>query len=101
MTQGRTLIIVLVALVIAFGAGFTLRPAILPYSTSAVASPAANVPASSEPRGRPYFLAHVEEARRIVAGCRDGTVRGGECANAEQAVVKTEGRDRFKKFMGN
>lgn len=85
MTQGKTFIIVLVTLVIGFGAGFTLRPIIAP----------------AEPRGTQYFAANVDEARQIVAQCAEGSVRGDECANAEQAVTKAEGRERFKKFMGN
>jgi hypothetical protein len=48
-----------------------------------------------------YFTANLDEARRVVAGCRDGSVRGDECANAQQAVTEAEGRDRFKKFMGH
>src|SRR3546814_11825583 len=34
------------------------------------------------PRSSDYFAEHLEEARQVVAGCRDGTVRGDECANA-------------------
>ncbi|QTH22444.1 hypothetical protein HRJ34_02640 [Rhizorhabdus wittichii] len=102
MTQGKSFIIALVTLIIGFGAVFTLRPVIRPASAPAVvASPASAVSVSIEPRGKSYFAAHLEEARGIVAGCRDGSVRGDECANAEQAVVEAEGRDRFKKFMGH
>lgn len=97
MTQGKTLIIVLVALIIGFGAGFTLRPVILPIGQTAGLSPAA-VPA--EPRATQYFAAHLDEARQVVAGCQAGSVRGGECANAEQAVTEAEGKDRFRRFMG-
>lgn len=96
MTQGKTLIIVLVTLVIGFGAGFTLRPIIAPAEPSAAA-----ISAPAEPRGTQYFAAHLDEARQVVAQCAEGTVRGAECANAEQAVVEAEGRDRFKRFMGN
>jgi len=48
-----------------------------------------------------YFAAHLDEARQVVAQCAEGTARGDECANAEQAVIEAEGRERFKKFMGN
>ena len=102
MTRGRTLIIVLVTLTLGFGAGFALRPVIAPVGQTAAAAgplPAAKAPAA--PRGTQYFAAHLDEGRQIVAGCREGTVRGDECANAEQAVVEAEGRERFKKFMGN
>ena len=98
MTQGKTLIIVLVTLVIGFGAGFTLRPVILPIGQTAGLAPAA-VPA--EPRAAQYFAAHLDDARQVVAQCTEGTARGAECANAEQAVVEAAGRARFKKFMGN
>ena len=84
MSQGKTIIIVLVTLVIGFAAGFVLRPVISPIQpvdTVAVASPALAVPA--EARGTQYFVAHIDEARQVVAGCRDGSVRGGECATAE------------------
>ena len=61
----------IIVLVIGFGAGFVLRPVIV--RDSAVAE----------------SLTH------------EGTARGDECANAEQAVIEAEGRERFKKFMGN
>lgn len=102
MTQGRTLIIVLVTLIIGFGAGFVLRPVIVPArqtATVADAQPAAQV--SSAPRGTQYFAAHLDEARQIVAQCKEGSAGGEACANAEQAVIEAEGRERFKKFMGN
>lgn len=98
MTQGRTLIIVLVTLIIGFGAGFVLRPVILPIGQTAALAPA-SLPA--EPRGTQYFTAHLDEARQILAQCADGSARGAECANAEQAVVEADGRARFKRFMGN
>lgn len=96
MTQGKTLIIVLVTLIIGFGAGFVLRPVIVPVRETAVVADTAAAPRSAQ-----YFAAHIDEARQVVAGCRDGSVRGDECANAEQAVLEADGRERFKKFMGN
>lgn len=102
MTQGRTLIIVLVTLIIGFGAGFVLRPVIVPVSqTTAVVGPPTAAQAPAAPRGTQYFAAHLDEARQVVAQCAEGTARGDECANAEQAVIEAEGRERFKKFMGN
>lgn len=101
MTQGKTLIIVLVTLVIGFGAGFVLRPVIMQGQTTVAVS---SVPAAASPaaaRGPQYFAANLDDARQIVAGCQDGSVRGDECANAEQAVIEAEGRDRFKTFTGN
>lgn len=102
MAQGRTFIIVLVALIIGIGAGFLLRPVILPINgTAVVASAAPTSPVPAEPRGKPYFAVHLEEARQVRTRCAQGSVRGDECASAEQAIVEAEGRDRFKKFMGN
>lgn len=100
MIQGKAWGIALVALVVGFSAGFALRPVIIaPSAPTAIASPVPQ--ASGEPRGKPYFAAHLDEARQVVAGCADGSVRGDECSNAEQAVAESEGRDRLKRFMGN
>ena len=102
MSQGRTIIIVLVTLVIGFAGGFVLRPVIAPLSQTAVAvSPAPAAPQPTAARGTQYFAANIDEARQIVTGCRDGSVRGDECANAEQAVIEVDSRDRFKRFTGN
>lgn len=102
MTQGKTLIIMLVTFIIGFGAGFVLRPVIVSVErTAIVAGPPAAASALAAPRGTQYFVAHVDEARQIVAQCAEGSVRGDECANAEQAVTEAEGRERFKTFMGN
>lgn len=102
MTRGRTLIIVLVTLTLGLGAGFALRPVIVPVGPTATAtSPPAAAVASAAPRGTQYFAVHLDEARQVVTQCAEGSVRGDECANAEQAVVEAEGRDRFKRFMGN
>ncbi len=102
MTQGKTPIIALVMLVVGFGAGFILRPVIAPVAQPiAEAGPA---PAASEPaeaRGTQYFVAHIDEARQVVVGCRDGSVRGGECATAEEAIIKVEAQERRKRFLGN
>lgn len=102
MWQGKTIVLLLVSLVIGFAGGFILRPVIAPMQpaeTIAAASPAAPVP--SEARGTQYFVANIDEARRVVAGCRDGSVRGGECATAEEAIIKVEAQERRKRFLGN
>lgn len=54
----------------------------------------------SEPRGRQYFEAHIDEARAVHAGCQDGSVRGGECDNAEMAVKQADAKARTKRFLG-
>jgi len=57
--------------------------------------------APSEPRSTQFFEANIDEARALVAGCREGSVRGGECTNAEQAVIKIECRECRKRFYGD
>lgn len=52
----------------------------------------------AEPRSEEYFHAHLDEARQVLAKCRDGSTRGEECANADYAVqlAKAEAqRDHF------
>ena len=55
----------------------------------------------SEPRSVQFFEANLDEARTIVAACRDGSVRGGECANADYAVTRAESRERSRRFFGD
>lgn len=98
MTQSRTLILVVLALVIGLAGGFVLRPLIMPPGMATAGNAASGI--VSPPRGTQYFAANLGEARQIVTGCQAGSVRGGECANAEQAILAAEGRDRFKRFMG-
>ena len=102
MTQGKTFIIVLVTLIIGFGAGFVLRPVIVPVEqTTIVAGPPAAAATPAEPRGKQYFATHIDEARQVMTQCAEGTVRGDECLNAEMAVVEADGRARSKRFFGN
>jgi len=102
MSQGKAIIIVIVTLLVGFAFGFVLRPFITPTEqVVGLADPSHVAAAPSEARGTQYFAANLDEARRIVDGCRGGSVRGDECANAERAVTETEGRDHFKKFMGH
>lgn len=102
MSQGKTIIVVLVTLVIGFAGGFLLRPVIAPAQQSAsvvIPSPIAAAPSAA--RGTQYFVANIDEARQVVAGCRDGSVRGGECAAAEEAIIKVDAAERRRKFLGN
>ena len=102
MSQGKAIIVLIVTLAIGFAGGFTLRPVIAPSPITVISSVPSSVgPAPTEARGTQYFAANLDEARRVVAGCRDGSMRGDECANAEQAVTEAEGHNRFKKFMGH
>jgi len=102
MSQGKTIIIVFVTLLLGFASGFVLRPHIAPTRQAnpvAISSPIAAAP--SEAHGTQYSVANIGEARQVVAGCRDGLVRGGECANAEEAIIKVEAQERRKRFLGN
>lgn len=102
MSQGKIIIVVLVALLVGFAGGFVLRPVIAPIQqTAPVAIPSPVAAAPSEARGTQYFVAHIDKARQVVAGCRDGSVRGGECATAEEAIIKVEAQERRKRFLGN
>ena len=102
MSHGKTVIVAIVTLVIGFAGGFILRPVITP-SPEAVADskPISISPTSGEARGTQYFMAHLDEAQRVVAGCRDGLVRGDECANAEEAIIKVDAQERRRRFLGN
>lgn len=102
MWQAKTTIITAVTLVVGFAGGFVLRPVIAPTQPSgtiAVGSPAAVM--SSQARATQYFVAHIDEARQIAAGCRDGSVRGSECTNAEEAIIKVDAEERRKRFLSN
>lgn len=55
----------------------------------------------SEPRSQTYFASHPDEARVIVAGCRKGTVRGGECDIADHVVQEADAKARLKRFFGS
>ncbi|WP_341021134.1 hypothetical protein [Brevundimonas diminuta] len=102
MFREKIMIVALAALLIGFAAGFVLRPVIVPAGEAVTGanSPSA-IPAAREPRGVQYFAANLEEARQVVGQCREGTVRGGECANAETAIIEAEGKERFSRFLGN
>lgn len=102
MWQGKTIIIVLVILLVGFTGGFVLRPVIAPtQQTAPIAIPSPTAAAPNAARGTQYFAAHIGEARRVVAGCRDGSVRGGECATAEEAIIKVDAQERRERFLGN
>lgn len=102
MLQGKPIIVSLVTLAIGFAGGFILRPVIAPMEqTVPVAIPSPIAAAPSEARGTQYFVAQIDEARQVVAGCQNGSVRGGECATAEEAIIKVDAQERRKRFLGN
>lgn len=102
MVLGKTVVIVILTLIIGFAGGFILRPVIAP-SVDTASGPVSPLPVSvtAEARGTQYFIAHIDEARQVVAGCRDGSVRGGECATAEEAIIKVDAQERRRRFLGN
>lgn len=55
----------------------------------------------AEPRSLQYFASHIDEARQVDAGCRDGSVRSEECANAEIALEAAKGRANMDHFLGS
>lgn len=102
MSQGKTIIVALITLLVGFAGGFVLRPIIAPtQQIAATTNPSPIAAAPAEARGTQYFVAHIDEARQMVAGCRDGSVRGGECATAEEAIIKVDAAERRRKFLGN
>lgn len=97
--MSRTMVLaVAAALVVGFYAGFILRPVIAPLPMPSASRSVAVAAAPAEPRETQYFLANLDEARRVTAQCRDGSGRGDECANAERAIIEAESRERFKRF---
>ena len=54
---------------------------------------------ASEPRSEYYFEGHVDKARQLLEGCRDGSVRGDECDNAGIAIQKPDAKEWKKRFF--
>ncbi|EZP82463.1 hypothetical protein BV97_01960 [Novosphingobium resinovorum] len=54
---------------------------------------------NQEPRSKQYFDVHLDEAREIVAGCKDGSTRGEECDDADLAVQEADAKERLKRFF--
>ena len=73
----------------------------LQFAGAALACASLSGCGQTEPRSTQYFEAHIEEARQIVDGCRDGTVRGGECDNADLAVQQADAKEKSRRFFGS
>lgn len=56
---------------------------------------------SPEPRSKQYFTVHLDEAREIIADCRNGAVRGDECVNADVALIEDKAAKARSHFLGN
>lgn len=53
---------------------------------------------SPEPRSVTFFASHLGVAREIVANCRAGTSRGGECENAQAGLASAARDARMREF---
>jgi hypothetical protein len=99
MTKGSLVIVITCIFLVILGALFVLRPGINgPSNETVTDSPVASTTVMAAPRGAQFFEANIGEARRVAAACRDGAIRGDECANAETAIITVESRERFKRF---
>lgn len=100
--QRQFVVISSVMLVAGLAIGFVLRPVIDPVTPIRTGAGSGLAPAAiTGPRGTEYFAANLDEAGKIIAGCRNGSVRGDECAHAEQAVETAESRAHMKRFLGS
>jgi hypothetical protein len=52
----------------------------------------------AEPRSASFFEAHPDEARLVVAACKQGAHRGRECDNAQAGVAAIEANKRLDLF---
>jgi hypothetical protein len=102
MTNARLGIVAVILLLVGLAAGLVVRSLLLPPQTAPVGveSPS-SATIRSEPRGVQYFEANIDEARRVAADCREGTIRGDECANADTALVTVESKKRFHRFRND
>jgi hypothetical protein len=53
---------------------------------------------SPQPHSADYFIAHPEDAIRVVADCKRGARRGEECVNATAGVAAAESAERMKLY---
>lgn len=68
---------------------------LLPLAAAAAIAAACN----PQPRSADYFIAHQEEASRVVAACRRGDHRGDECMNARAGVAAAESAKRMQLYQ--
>lgn len=100
MPKSKLVIIIIICVsLILFGTVFVIRPFNSPISQgSATDSPLSSPAGPAAPRGTQFFEANIDEARRVAAACREGSIRGDECANAETAIITIDSKERFKRF---
>ena len=53
---------------------------------------------SPQPRSTEYFVAHPEEAAKVVADCKADRYRGAECVNATAGVAAAESKARMDAY---
>jgi hypothetical protein len=63
-----------------------------------VNDPSSSIATPAEARSTQYFEENVDEARQVARACRDGTIRGDECTNAETAIITVDSKERFTRF---
>ncbi|MBL9071842.1 MAG: EexN family lipoprotein [Sphingopyxis sp.] len=68
---------------------------------TAIATASLSACGSPEPRSELFFAEHLDEAKRVVEGCRDGSVRGEECHNAERALTRAKAKERSERIFGD
>jgi hypothetical protein len=99
MSKSKLVVVIICMSLILLGTVYVIRPFNSTLSQgSASDSPLSSPAGPAAPRGTQFFEAHVDEARRVAAACRDGTIRGDECANAETAIITVGSKERFKRF---
>lgn len=99
MGQRKTIFITVISLLVITGAILLLRVVYSsPDTTQLDFQPESTINSMSPARSTQYFEAHIDEARQVIAACREGTVRGDECAHAETAIVTVESKERFRRF---
>ena len=101
MTRNRLSFLLFVTLFIGFGAGVVLGPVIMQPNQTMIANVPPQVVASGAPRGTQFFEANIGEAQQVITACRNGTIRGDECTNAETALITVESKERFKRFRAD
>lgn len=54
----------------------------------------------SQPQSKVWFDGHPHDAALVIRSCREGSVRGDECRNADASLQEAQGRKQFKAFLG-
>lgn len=99
MAKSKLVIVMICIVLVALGTVLVVRPFNSPLSQGGASdSLVSSTTALAAPRGAQFFEANIVEARRVAAACREGAIRGDECASAETAIITVESKERFKRF---